>query len=736
MHIRHLRYFLIMFAVLFFFGGRPTEFGKENTFFHGFLIPNPVIRIGLGANLRDLLIRSSSGMKVYEVNGGYTLLGDDVEEARIKGEREALTEKFVLLVAQTNDRKEAEKIASALREKMSGRIFVEEAREAGSGGVFQVKLGDFLTRGDALVGVGRLNALGIKDVWIVREVVTLEEAKPHWILIENALQSLSRDSVLYFIPSHPQSVLSYNGRNYRGILILRSTAKGIVLVNLLNLEDYLKGVVPGELSPDQFGEIEALKAQAVAARTYAVKNMGQYRTLGYDLSDTPSSQVYGGLDAERPLSTQAVDETKGEVARYRGELINALYMSTCGGMTEDVENIFSGRPEAYLKSTECGYEKRPEWQIEGPQSLVPIPAAGRDMSPDLSELISLQVLPFRTDPAFFNEPCPFDEAVAAIRQALRVVGKAGDGFSPQPSELDFPGLARLLVSAFGWQGHVENLLLPSEVNFSLKDVAGVLARDRNNLAYCLQMGIFPFLAAGPQSAGRAVTRAEAAFALSRVLSGYGDPYHKGVFRGAAAGTIEVEENAQRKILRPSQQMFLVRNLDGSRSFAGRLTLLGGERLRWLEREGELPFLEVLFPANTNVMDRSSRFNRWQVRKSREELEAVINQHYPIGSLIDIAVRKRGPSHRVLELLMTGTERQTVARGLRIRTALGLRDILFEVDREYDAEGRVTHFVISGRGWGHGVGLCQVGAYGMAQAGAKYQDILKKYYRGVHIDKIF
>ena len=151
-------------------------------------------------------------------------------------------------------------------------------------------------------------------------------------------------------------------------------------------------------------------------------------------------------------------------------------------------------------------------------------------------------------------------------------------------------------------------------------------------------------------------------------------------------------------------MFLLRNLEGSRSFAGRLTLLGGEKLRWLEREGELQLLEVSFPANTNVLDRSSRFNRWQVRKSREELEAVINQHYPIGSLIDIAVRKRGPSHRVLELLMTGTERQTVARGLRIRTALGLRDILFEVDREYDAEGRVTHFVFSGRGWGHGVGL--------------------------------
>jgi len=736
MHIRHIKYFFIMFAVLFFFGGRPTEFGKENSFFHGYLIPNPVIRIGLGTDLRDLLIRSSSGMKVYEVNGGYKLLGDDVEEARIKGEREALTEKFVLLVAQTDDRKHAEKIASELAEKTRGRIFIEEAREAGSGGVFQVRLGDFLTRGDALAGVGRLNALGMKDIWIVREAVTLEESRPHYIIIENALQSLSRDSVLYFIPSQPQSILSYNGRSYRGIFILRSSTKGIVLVNLLNLEDYLKGVVPGELSPDQFGEIEALKAQAVAARTYAVKNMGQYRTLGYDLSDTPSSQVYGGLDAERPLSTRAVEETRGEVARYRGELINALYMSTCGGMTEDVENIFPGRPEAYLKNTECSYEKRPEWHIEAYQSLAPIPAAGRDISPDLAELISLQVLPFRTDPDFFNDSCLFDEAVAAIRQALRVVGKANNVFSPPASRLDISSLAGLFVSGFGWRGHVENLLLQSEVNFSLKDITDVQTRDRKNLAYCLQMGIFPFLTAGPQSAGRAVTRAEAAFALSRILAGYGTPYHEGRFRRSKAGMIEVEENTQPISLKLSQQVFLIRDLQGSRSFASRLTLLGGEKLRWLEREGELQLLEVSFPPNTDVLDRSSRFNRWQVRKSRQELEATVNQYYPIGSLIDIAVQKRGPSHRVLELLMIGTERQTVARGLRIRTALGLRDILFEVDREYDAEGRVTHFVFSGRGWGHGVGLCQVGAYGMAQAGVKYQDILKKYYRGVRIDKIF
>jgi len=98
--------------------------------------------------------------------------------------------------------------------------------------------------------------------------------------------------VLYFIPSSSQSFLSFNGRDYRGIFVLKPSSKGLVLINILNLEDYLRGVVPSELSPYDFNELEALKAQAVAARTYAIKKLGMYNELGFDLSDTPNSQFY------------------------------------------------------------------------------------------------------------------------------------------------------------------------------------------------------------------------------------------------------------------------------------------------------------------------------------------------------------------------------------------------------------------------------------------------------------
>jgi len=74
----------------------------------------------------------------------------------------------------------------------------------------------------------------------------------------------------------------------------------------------------------------------------------------------------------------------------------------------------------------------------------------------------------------------------------------------------------------------------------------------------------------------------------------------------------------------------------------------------------------------------------------------------------------------------------VLKGLEVRFALGIRENLFVIDRELAKDGSVRQFVFTGKGWGHGVGLCQVGAFGMAQAGSTYDEILKHYYTGVEL----
>jgi len=735
MKFRKTKYLFILFVAIFFCGGIPVEFGTEGAFFHGFMIPKPVISIGLGGNLKDMRIRSSSGMKIYEVNTGYKLISEDADEVQIKGGGEKLTEKYVILLAHAKEREEANLLAANFRTKVGGNVYVDEDYEADAQGVFEVKLGDFLTRGDALAKVAGLKAAGLTDVWIEREDIVEEPSRPIWILLGDQLRSLGRDSALYFIPANPQSFLALNGRSYRGFLMMKGSPKGVVLVNFVNLEDYLKSVVPGELSPGQFSALEALKAQAVAARTYALKNMGQYKQFGYDLVDTPRSQLYMGMSSEHPLSTRAVEETKGEVMRYRGELINALYTSTCGGKTENAEKVFAGRPVPYLKSVECVSEKQREWQIETRTPVAPITTDGRNASLDIALLVGLSVVPMGAEPLDFRQNASFDEAVEWIKDTRRLLGVKEQGFVPDSSALDFISFARILVEAFAWKDRIEQLLLPGEVDFILKDVPQVQGKDRRALAYCFQSGLFPpSLRTGDPL--RAVSRAELAMALARIVKDHKDFFQTGTFRAAGKGTIEVGQDFERKTLALSNHVRLLRTIEGETTFATKLTLLGGEDVRWLERDGQIAYLEVFYPPNSNVLDRSSRFNRWQVRKTRQELEARINQSYPIGGLVDIDIKSRGDSGRATELVLTGKDNSATVHGFQIRAALGLRDTLVVVDRAYDEEGRVDLFTFSGRGWGHGVGLCQVGAYGMAVAGGKYQDILKKYYTGIKLDKIY
>jgi stage II sporulation protein D len=90
---------------------------------------------------------------------------------------------------------------------------------------------------------------------------------------------------------------------------------------------------------------------------------------------------------------------------------------------------------------------------------------------------------------------------------------------------------------------------------------------------------------------------------------------------------------------------------------------------------------------------------------------------------------------VIELAIHGSNRDIVLKGLEVRFALGVRENLFVIDRELERDGSVRQFVFTGKGWGHGVGLCQVGAFGMAQSGSTYDQILKHYYTDIDLVRV-
>ncbi len=149
-------------------------------------------------------------------------------------------------------------------------------------------------------------------------------------------------------------VISVNSKQYRGEIELRRFSNSdMTVINIVNIEQYLYGVVPKEI--ESYAPMEALKAQAVAARTFTYRSMGSYKKWDFDVVNTVASQVYGGYSDEKATTNQAVDETKGKKVLYNGKLASMHYFSSSGGMTEDNINVW-GSDVPYLKSVPDPYE--------------------------------------------------------------------------------------------------------------------------------------------------------------------------------------------------------------------------------------------------------------------------------------------------------------------------------------------------------------------------------------------
>lgn len=153
------------------------------------------------------------------------------------------------------------------------------------------------------------------------------------------------------VPKVRDGLLSYNGRVYRGAIWIKPVRVGaensFQAINLVDLEDYLLSVVPSEM-PTSW-HIEAVKAQSIAARSYAVANYWKNERDNYDLKDTTDDQVYLGVESETATGNQACDETSGVVLKHNQRVISAFFHSTSGGATEVGENVW-GKEIPYVQS--------------------------------------------------------------------------------------------------------------------------------------------------------------------------------------------------------------------------------------------------------------------------------------------------------------------------------------------------------------------------------------------------
>ncbi len=145
--------------------------------------------------------------------------------------------------------------------------------------------------------------------------------------------------------------LEFEGKRYRGEIEVFVAATGsLAVANVVDLESYLRGVVPKEIGPRPTEELEAVKAQAVAARTYAVASSGRRAEGSFDVLPTTEDQVYGGVDVENPVCDRGVLETAGVIVTRTGEPIHAYFHANCGGRTEARHEVWELPSVPYLKS--------------------------------------------------------------------------------------------------------------------------------------------------------------------------------------------------------------------------------------------------------------------------------------------------------------------------------------------------------------------------------------------------
>jgi stage II sporulation protein D len=605
---------------------------------------------------------------------------------------------------------------------------------------YRVRVGEFRSREEAATLSQRLADEGYNELWVVEDD---EEAGGHRrvrLVDDRWHDFLAATDRVLLEPAKTGALLKVEDAPYRGTLEARVDKGGrLRIIDTLELEEYLRGVVPNEMGPGVYPELEALKAQAVAARTYLVANLGQFSESGYDVCDSAQCQVYKGAGSEHALTDQAVSETRGLVLAYDGKPINALYTSTCGGHTEDGALIFPEEKGPYLKGVPCYPEAVSEGHtITGADWVEPVIIEdGRRVNEEAQVMRLLGIVgPEALDKAWLTSPCKPSEAERWTAFTIGQAGKKADREGLKEGRLKMHDLAIFLARSLGWE---EKMLLSLDEQdlpylLAFRDRDAIPPEARRPYAVLILEGLLDPFPDNTLRPDHEPSRGLVLRMLYRVLDHYDKlSLQPASYRGFDGDRIvlEAKGDAHTLPLKPATALF--RSFRDVAYPAKSVSLALGDRVVYhLSSDGAVDLLRLIANPRGVSDDRYSSLYRWEERRTRAELEASVRQRIDVGTLKDIEPTKRGVSGRVVEVTLHGSRGDFVLRGFRIRTAFGIKENLFTVDRVRSDTGEVEEFIFSGKGWGHGVGLCQVGSYGMALRGKKFDEILHHYYTGVDI----
>ncbi len=711
----------------------------------GVAVASPRVRVGLSTDRREVALGSTAGrLRLLDGRGGAELWPDRaagpvrvVRDVAVEDGDATLEEVRRIQVGAFRDEPQARDLGARLETELRQPAITYWDSDRN---VWRVRVGEAIEPEALKPLLAQVRESGYPDAWIVREPVRrLAGASLRLLDGRWNVQAVATDRIVAVPP--PGALVTVEGRSYRGLIEVRLTPYGEVLaINEIGVEDYLRGVVPEELGPNLYPELEAQKAQAVAARTYAFGNLGQFTADGYDMCDTPRCQVYRGAGSEQPLSDRAIRETRGEILVWNGGPVNALFTSTCGGHTEDVELVFPEWDYPYLRGVPCGLP--PKERARRGATLVGNPVASVPGAPDpgpepldLGRLVAHGIVGREAyDPGWRTVPV---QAGEAWRWFAALAAQAG---KPAPAAVTDPAgrlaLWRAAAALLGVEG--SEVVAPGDeaLVLAVEDADLVAPEDLPLVAALFARGL-----AHPDAEGRLdpkgiPTRGEVLGWIARAADQYAAvPLEEAQVAAApSGGPVKIATRSGKREWTLAIAPDLLAEVGGAWHRVGRVDLLPGDRVLVAADDGRVTLVALQERAGSSD-DRTSSKYRWTKVKERAELETSLAPVAPVGELRDLRILGRGRSGRVTAMEIVGVDGRAIVEGFRLRRALDLPETLFSMDVQRDRDGTLRRVTFRGRGWGHGVGLCQVGAFGMARRGTGYREILTHYYTGVVLAKV-
>ncbi len=533
-----------------------------------------------------------------------------------------------------------------------------------------------------------------------------------------------------------------NGKAYRGRMEVFVNSNGsLTVVNVVPLEDYLLGVVPAELS---LPNLEAQKAQAVAARTYAVANRDGFAAQGFDVKPDVWSQVYKGVSIETAMGTRAVRETAGMIASHNGKPIMAYFTSTCGGRTENSENIFD-HAEPYLRGVECSLEGRSHFEpfmIKTSRRPARLHDEGNLANVRLMSILAangyLLTADQMSDDWFEDAPTSAELSNWISQLAIRFNKPLPAVSSDSAKPVEF---AAILSSFLHQPDAPDALLTESDINYHLSfdDADQIPLNRRAQIAMLMRDGYFTLRPDLTLQPNRPFSRSMMLRLIRQIheKQKWTPQPQTGTARPSVDGKLVLRVGRTDRQISVRPDVFLFRQFGGEMYQVREAALVGGENVRYFtDAAGAISYLEIEPTTQPTVAENMSPFTNWTQTLAASAVQSRLSRYVRgIGTLYDVNIKQKGYSRRATEIEIIGSNGVKTLKGGKIRSALRLREQLFVINKRYSGD-RVVSYTFTGRGWGHGVGMCQYGAYGLGKMGVKYDDIIRHYYTGVELTKVY